>query len=175
MYFKLILTVISIVILTACGGSDDNNTTGNNSGGSNNTPSNVALATNGSTISSSFAGNETFLTDGDTTTTSSWSPGAQDDFITIEFDAEYSISEITLYTNATNNNDTQLQTSTDGVNFDDLNYLGGCFSLSLGSGRIACGISPDIQVRYIRVVVNTTVTTNTVTDVELYELEATGI
>lgn len=173
---KLLFSFFVVLILSACGGSDDNTTTSSGGGGGGSaTPANVALASNGSTISSNFAGNESFLTDGDTATTSFWSPGAQDDFITIEFDQEYTLSDITLYTNATNNNDTQLQTSTDGVNFDDLNYFGGCFSLSLGSGRIACGISPEIQATHIRVIVNTTVTANTVTDVQLYELEATGI
>ena len=186
-YLTLLLVV---TLVSGCSSSDS--TTSSGTGGSNppptnSTPKNVAAASNGATVTSSFSGNETFVIDEDTTTSNFWSGAADGDNVKIAFDSVYSIGEIIVRTNNTsysiaNAGSTlvsgiRVEISTDDVTYNEVALAFGynlppvkCAGTSLGSGRIACTLSPSVDAKYIRVGVTADFATT-----EIYEVEVTGI
>jgi len=178
----LIFTCASVV---GCS-SDSTSTTSNVPQAPTATEKNVASATNGASVSSTFAGNETFTIDGDTATTNFWVGGADGDEVNITFDQSYSISEIKLHTN---NRSVSISGGAASTGFrvfisnDDVTYSEvamyisvnapiACASniLSNTNGTIECGLAINQDAQYIRVSVLPDFATT-----ELYEVEVTGI
>ena len=185
-----LLLFLVLAFVSGCGSSSSTTssaTDGSNPPPANATPKNVAAASNGATVTSSFSGNESFVIDEDTSTTNFWSGGAEGDSVTVEFDSVYSISEIVIVTNNTGysiaNAGTTLvsgirvEVSTDGVTYDEVAIAFGynsppiqCFGTSFGSGRLECTLSPSVSAKYIRVGV-----TSDFAGTEIYEIEVTGV
>ena len=177
------LMFFAVTLLISCGGGGGGSSASTTPAA---TAKNVAKATNGSTISSTYSGNESFVTDGDTTTTNFWVGGASGDEVKIAFDKIYAVSEITVYTNNTSfvlTNGGSVTTSGIRVllSSDDTTYsevgisLGSkkdlsCFSSSIGSGKIYCSFSSNINARYIKVIV-----TSDFAATNLYEVQVTGV
>lgn len=163
------------VTLSACGGGSSGGGSGDGGDG-NNQPElkNVALQKNGGTATASYdSANADIVNDGDDNSQPFWAGNANGDYVTVEFDDIYSLERIRIVTNATSNTLTQLQVSTDGTNFADVGYFSGsprCANLSMGSGRIDCGIPEGIDASHVRVVI----TTDNASSVQISEIEAMG-
>lgn len=183
---KILLSGIVLAGLIISGCSDSTTSTTTTTGPT--TPpanaKNVASAANGATASSNFAGNESFTIDGDTGTTNFWVGGAADDEVKIAFDKSYSVSDITVHTNNTSFS-TSGGTTTTGIRVllsdDDITYSEvavafgnngpiSCFSLSAGSGSIACGLDTPRMAQFVKVVM-----TADFMSTQIYEIEVTGI
>ncbi len=182
--------IFTCALIVGCSSSSTSDTSGNTSNP--NTPpgsgaeKNVAAASNGATVSSTFAGNETFTTDDDTTTVNFWQGGTESDEVKITFDKSYSISEIKLHTNNRSvsisegvaSTGFQVFISNDDVIYSEVAMYFGvsaaitCFSniLSNTNGTVECVLANNQDVQYIRVRVLSDFDTT-----ELYEIEVTGI
>jgi len=153
-------------ILTACGGG----------GGGSNDPQpgpavkNVALASNGASVSSTFSGNETFVNDGDTGTANFWQAGAVGDSVTVDFDKTYVINRIEIFSkNLTSISDFELRYSIDGVNFFIIDTIGDCLNFSLGASGYSC----DLEVPGDTVAGRLTIL-DKADQIEIYEVEILG-
>jgi hypothetical protein len=169
------LTALLGMTLAACGGGGGGG--GGGDPGPSATPKNVALATNGGVASDNYSNSSAgYVNDGDTTTTQYWAATDFGDTITVVFDKPYTVSTIKYYTNATNSVDTQIQISTDGVNFRDVEFFTTaydpyCANLTMGSGQITCGLAASQQAKAVRLFI--TATTD-FSNKRIYELEVTG-
>ena len=171
------------LFLAGCsGGSSDN--TGNSSAPA--AEKNVAALANGSMVSSTFSGDESFTTDGDITTTSFWSGGANGDEIKVAFDKSYTVSEVTIYTNntgfvvsgggAVTTSGVRVQLSTDNIAYDEVAIALGlsapitCSSSKIGSGKITCTLSTPATASFIKLIVSSDFAVT-----EIYEIEVLGV
>ncbi len=181
---NMLLTGALLAGLTACGG-DDSPAVAGGGGTTTVTPINVAVQSNNSSVTSTFVGNETFTTDGDTATTNFWVGGAIDDSVTVSFDKVYALSKLVVYTNNTSASVTggvvtsgiRLFLSQDGATFNEVNLALGatagsisCSGVSFGSGIVSCDLSPSESAQHLRVQVTSDFATT-----NIYEIEATGV
>ncbi len=184
---NILLSILLVsVALTGCGGGSsksDDDTGGSNPSPGTTTPKNVAAAANGAMVTSSYSGNESFVIDGDTSTTNFWQGGAEGDEVKITFDKSYAVSHIKLYTNNTSISlmggvqvkGFRVLLSDDDTNYAEVNIYGfgagsiSCSSSSIGSGAIECELQPNQTARFIKIKVTADFATT-----ELYEVEATG-
>jgi|AutmiccommunBRH5_1029478.scaffolds.fasta_scaffold00402_5 hypothetical protein len=161
--------------LAGCGGSSSGG--GGSAGGVPPTPFNVASQDNGGVATATYdSENAGIINDAvfdlveGVNSGLFWSGNVNGDSVTIALDDDYLVSQITMYTNATNNTDTTIQYSTDGVGFTSIVLFSDCPTLALGSGRIACTLSSARQMSHLRVLVNSNAAT-----VHIYELVAMGV
>ncbi len=165
---KLIFCIVCVSV-SACGGNSSDSMPPTFVS----EPKNVAASSNGGVASASYDNPSAGLVNDGETSVNFWAGNAVNDVVTIAFDNTYSLSEIKIFTNATNNVDTELQISTDGVNFTAIPYLGGsqpCFSLSMGSGVISCGLDPKRDASHVRLeILNASAST-----IQIFEIEAQG-
>lgn len=133
---------------------------------------NVAAAANGGVADANYdAGNADLVNDGDTTTSNFWAGNVQNDYVEVEFDKAYTVSAFTVHTSATNNVDTKIQFSTDGVAFTDVNLAAQCSTLAFGANRIACTLTSTLSASHVRVQV---VAASSVGTRQIYEIEVMG-
>ena len=168
-YFSSIALLALSVSLVACGGDSSSS---DPVAPAKSSAVNVAAAANGGVADASYdAGNAGLVNDGDTTTSNFWAGNVQNDYVEVEFDKAYTVSAFTVHTNATNNTDTEIQFSTDGVTFTDINLFTQCQSLTIGSGRIACALASTLPATHVRVQV---VVASSVGTRQIYEIEVMG-
>src|SRR5690606_10653879 len=169
-YFSSVALLALSVSLVACGGGSSGSDAVVSAASSK--PANVASAEKGGVATASYdAGNAGLVNDGDTTTSNYWAGNVKNDYVEVEFAKTRSVSEFTVHTNATNNTDTRIEFSEDGVTFTAVSLVSQCFSLSLGSNRIACTLATKVKAKYVRVVV---VASSGVGNRRIYEIEVTG-
>lgn len=125
---------------------------------------NVALSSNGATVTSTFSGNETFVIDGDTTTDNFWSAGANDDSVTIDLQQVYDLDEIIIRNDGmTGSSFFSVELSNDGTTFREIDIFDECSTLRLGS-VFTCSLIDEA--RYVRLTILTTLI-----DIEIHEIE----
>jgi len=166
--YGVVLTLASSIFVAGCGGGSAAAPVISS------TPVNVSLPANGGAATATANGaSALYINDGLTTTTNSWTGVATNDSVTVTFNKVYSVSKFTLYLNATNTIDTKIQVSADGTTYSDLTLLSGtCSSVTIGSGKIDCTFITNRNLKAMRVVIlNTAAPSN----IQLYELEATGL
>lgn len=170
-FFSLSVLSGLFALVAACGGSSSSDPAVSDRDPS--PPKNVAAEVNGSVATASYdAGNAGLVTDGDTTTSNFWAGNIQNDYVEVEFDRVYEVVHFVVHTNTLSTADIKVQFSADGANFDDVNLVSDCASLSLGSGKIQCTLSPSLDASHVRVVI--TAATD-VTLRQVYEVEVLGL
>lgn len=134
---------------------------------------NAAEQSNGGQATATYDNaNAGLVNDGDTNDATFWAGNMNGDHVTVEFDREYQLGEITIHTNRTNNVDTEVQLSTDGSNFDAIDLASDCnVGLSMRSGQIICWPNPEIPATHVRVVITDPANPGTV---EIHEIRALG-
>lgn len=134
---------------------------------------NAAEQSNGGKATATYdSDNAGLVNDGDTNTATFWAGNMNGDHVTVEFDREYQLGELTVFTNRTNNMDTEIQLSTDGSDFDTVNLAGDCnVGLTMGRGMITCWTSPEMPATHIRVVITDPTNPGTV---KIHEIQALG-
>lgn len=176
---KSIFTSILLLSLIGCS-SDSTTTTNNTAPTAPAVTSNVSAASNGSTVTSTFVGNESFTTDEITTNTNFWIGGADGDEVKVAFDQSYSISEITIRTNNTSSSSSagvvtsgiRVLLSADDVTYNEIGVSIGsssCSEQNIGSSRIRCVLSTPTDASFIKVIV-----TSDFAVTEIYEIETLG-
>lgn len=175
---KKLLLVLSCTALTACGGSSspDDNTSGDVVA-----EKNVALASNGATVTAGYdqtgAAN---VIDGDTTSAKSWTGSAANDAVTVKFDKAYDVSTIVVYTNhlSTDSGDREkyIEISSDGSTWKEtalaFNADVACsrsYSASASESKISCSYNTAQNIQYVRVRL-----AKANSGVNVYEIQATG-
>ena len=169
---RILIYLALSTLLIACGGSSGGGSSSANNNNNNSTPTNVALSSNGASISSTFAGNESFVNDGDTGTTNFWVAGAAGDSLTIAFDQQYTLSNITIHNDDMNSNtEFRLELSSNGVDYNEVLIFSGatqpgCINLTLGS-IFDCDL--DYAASHLRLTL-----LDDIANIRIYEIEATG-
>ena len=160
---------VFVFALSACGGSSSSSSSGD--GTTDSTPAtNVALASAGATVSSTFSGNETFVNDGDTGNTNFWEPGADGDSITIEFDEVYDVEFLEISSmNLNSNSEFAIAFSGNGVTFTDIDLVLDCLSFSIGASGYSCELVTPIEAGFIRL----TILMDSA-NIDIYEIEVFG-
>jgi len=177
------IIITSSFFLIGCGGGGGTSTTPKET--IDKTPTNVALSTKGA-IASATSSNEraSLVNDGDNTPNNDWSAQDIGDFINVTFDKVYSVSEISIYLNKANNQDTQLQVSEDGQSWVDIGYFSECDSLQMSAqsgvdaAKIECGFDTPKALKAVRYqildgVVDYSID-NSIDSLAIYEIEVTG-
>ncbi|MFN3714347.1 MAG: hypothetical protein ACK4SX_11880 [Alcanivoracaceae bacterium] len=166
---------LASVWLTGCGGSSSEG--GGPAGGVPPTPFSVASQDNGGVATATYdSENAGIINDAvfdlveGVNSGLFWSGNTNGDSITIALDDDYLVSQITMYTNATNTTDTTIQYSTDGLAYTSITLFSDCPTMVLGSGRIACTFASARQMSHLRVLVN-----SNAASVRIYELVAMGV
>ena len=167
---KKLFIMVTASILTACGGGST--TSSSTSPTTPGTPQNIALSSQGATISSSFAGNESFTIDGDTTNSNFWAAGSNGDSLTIDFKQSYILSNITIRNTQMNSNtEFKVELSSDNINYTEVQLFSGsqprCTSLTLGS-VFSCDL--NFAAQYLRLTI-----LMDANNIEIYEIEAMGL
>jgi hypothetical protein len=159
----------SLLLLSGCGGSGSENTEflGGNS------DINVALASNGSSISTNYDNQQSKVIDGDTSTSESWAGNAINDYVKIDFKKTRFLKEIKIFTNDNANQaNKRIEISTDNSTWKTTAQSSGndidCTSFSTNTTNITCTYSSRQQARYLRF---TTLTTDLL---NIYEIQAFG-
>lgn len=174
---KKLLLVLSCTALTACGGSSspDDDTSGDVVA-----EKNVALASNGGTVTAGYdqAGAANVI-DGDTTDAKSWTGSAVNDAVTVKFDKAYDVSTIVVYTNhlSTDSSDREkyIEISSDGSTWKETALAFGAdvacssYSASASESKISCSYNTAQNIQYVRVRLAKANST-----VNVYEIQATG-
>jgi len=140
---------------------------------------NVALTSNGATMTATYnQESAAYVGDGDTTTSTFWAGNVAGDHVTVDFGQVAKVSDVTVFTNNTSysssNPAVQVQLSLDGQSwkttmvpsfggFSDI----GCPTWNAGSGKLNCIFSIEERAQYIRITTNSG-------SVSIYEVEATG-
>lgn len=180
---KKLLLVLSCTALTACGGGSSSSSSTTTSGDSSTSAAvekNVALASNGATVTAGYdqtgAAN---VIDGDTTSAKSWTGSAANDAVTVKFDKAYDVSTIVVYTNhlSTDSGDREkyIEISSDGSTWKEtalaFNADVACsgYLASASESKISCSYNTAQNIQYVRVRLAKANST-----VNVYEIEATG-
>lgn len=179
---RIHLVVVStlVVLLSACGGGGGSDGGSSNDGGGDSSPQlkNVASQKNGGTATASYDSQSADIVNDGGLSGTFWAGNADQDHVTVAFDQKYSLEEITIYTNATNNSDTKLQVSDDGQTFTDIGYITGspkCSTLQMGTDnsgnpRIRCVLPSAMDATHVRVVI----TDSSASQIQIYEVKAMG-
>lgn len=142
---------IAVAMLAGCGGSsgggNGGGSTGGDSGGG--VTGNVAAQSKGGVATATFDGgnaglvnDEQFSVVDGSNVGMFWAGNIIGDYVSVAFPSN-AVTQIIINTNATNNQDTEIQVSEDGESFSTLNLFGGdCPGLVIGSGRIRCTFPP---------------------------------
>lgn len=176
---KKLLLVVSCTALTACGGSSSSTTSGDTSGGVT-VEKNVALASNGATVTASYdqAGAANVI-DGDKTSAKSWTGSAANDAVTVKFNKPYDVSSIVVYINhqstISGDREKYIEISSDGSTWKETALAFGAdvgcssYSASASENKISCSYSKAQNIQYVRVRL-----AKANSKVNIYEIEATG-
>ena len=165
------MVAATATLFTACGGG------GSSSSSSSTTPTpvapigtNVALASAGGSVTSSFMGNESFVIDGDTTT-NFWSAGAVFDTLTLDFGEVFALESVMMDTvGLTSNTVFALATSIDGVTFTEFDNVLTCSTFRLGASSYECEFTQTIDAQFLRLTI-----LDNVENIEIYEIDVTGV
>jgi hypothetical protein len=173
---KLLIIGFFAVGLIGCGGSSSAGE-GGSSGGVAPTPFNVAAQDSGAVATATYdSGNAGLINDAIFDLVNGvnaglyWSGNTKGDYATIALDGSYLVSQVTMYTNRTNNIDTSIQYSADGIGFTSISLFSDCFSMQMGSGRIACTFGSAREMSHLRVLINANAKST-----RIYELVAMGV
>jgi hypothetical protein len=171
-----LLTISCLFFLTGCGGSSSDDTVflGEK------IDINVALASNASTVSTSYDNQQSKVIDGDTSTSEYWSGNVTNDSVTVNFGRIRYLKEIRIYTNEPIFNaitpNRLIELSSNGTDwFTTAQANGGdisCLSLLPATNKITCTYASRQQARYLRF--TTTKINLNAGLVNVYEMEAIG-
>lgn len=177
---KKLLLVVSCTALTACGGSSSSTTTSGDTSGSVSVEKNVALASNGGTVTADYdeAGAANVI-DGDTTSAKSWTGSATNDAVTVKFDKAYDVSSIVVYINhqstISSDREKYIEISSDGSTWKETAILSGAdvacssYLASASESKISCSYNTAQNIQYVRVRL-----AKANSSVNVYEIQATG-
>lgn len=165
-------TVLAMTaLLSACGGGGGGSSSDSyDSPRASTTFTNVALDSEGGSVSSSYSGNESFVIDGDATTVNFWQAGAAGDSITLYLNGVYDVKSITIRSaNLTSTADFRLELSADGISYTTLNLVSVCLNLSLGAAGYSCEFRETKEAQELRLTI-----LQKPESIEIYEWEVQG-
>ncbi len=180
------LAVIGLVGCGGGGGSTGTSTSSNSTSSkikqtnSQTVKKNVALASNGATVTATYdVDSAQKVIDGDTSTSIHWSGNISNDSVTVDLGSVITLQDLTIYTNDTTFSTSSptkiVEISSDGTSWKTTAQLVGgdvaCQSVSLGNGKIFCAFVDNQNVRFIKVKITTT---SDVGLINIYEIEATN-
>lgn len=139
---------------------------------------NVALTSNGATMSATYnQESAAYIGDGDTTASNFWAGNIADDHITVDFGQVAKVADVTVYTNNTSfsssNPAVQVELSVDGLSWKTTMVPSfgssdiACPTYTSGSGKLSCTFASAESAQYLRITTNAA-------SVFIYEVEATG-
>lgn len=165
-------TVLAMTaLLSACGGGGSGSGSDSyDSPRASTTFTNVALSSESGSVDSTYSGNESFVIDGDTTTTNFWQAGEAGDSITLYLNGVYDVKSITIRSaNLTSTADFELELSADGISYTTLNLVSDCLNLSLGAAGYSCDFRETKEAQRLRLTI-----LQKPESIEIYEWEVQG-
>lgn len=175
MEFKVI-GLVSVLGLVACGSGSESDT--GQKIVTKQITQNVALTSNGATMSATYnQESAAYIGDGDTTSSTFWAGNIADDQVTVDFGQVAKVADVTVYTSDTSYSSSdpavQVELSVDGQSWKTTMVPSfgssdiACPTYTSGSGKLSCTFASVENARYLRITTNAA-------SVSIYEVEATG-